>query len=57
LRKATPGGIVCLHDGRDIQASPDVSEMLKAVGQIVPVLKGEGFGFETVSELLRETPD
>ena len=55
LRKAGPGGIVCLHDGRDIQPSPDVSEMLKAVREIVPVLKGEGFGFETVSELLLPT--
>jgi hypothetical protein len=26
--------------------------MLKAVRQIVPVLKREGYGFETVSELL-----
>ena len=55
LRKAGPGGIICLHDGRDIQPSPDVSEMLKAVREIVPVLKGEGFGFETVSELLLPT--
>lgn len=54
LRKAGPGGIVCLHDGRDIQPSPDVGEMLKAVKQIVPALKAEGYGFETVSELLRE---
>lgn len=53
LRKAGPGGIVCLHDGRDVQPTPDVREMLKAVRQIVPVLKGDGFGFETVSELLR----
>lgn len=53
FRKAGPGGIVCLHDGRDIQPSPDVSEMLKAVRQIVPVLKSQGYEFETVSELLR----
>jgi peptidoglycan-N-acetylglucosamine deacetylase len=52
LRKAGPGGIVCLHDGRDVQVLPDVGEMLKAVRQIVPVLKREGYGFETVSELL-----
>jgi len=53
LWKAGPGGIVCLHDGRDIQPKPDVSEMLKAVRQIVPVLKSQGYKFETVSELLR----
>jgi len=53
LRKAAPGGIVCLHDGRDIQPQPDVSEMLKVVRQIMPVLKSQGYEFETVSELLR----
>lgn len=53
LRKATPGGIICLHDGRGIQSKPDISEMLGALRQIVPVLKDRGYGFETVSELLR----
>ena len=53
LRKATPGGIVCLHDGRDIQPQPDIGETLQAVKQIIPILKAEGYAFETVSELLR----
>lgn len=52
LRHASPGGIVCLHDGRGVRPSPDVSAMLAAVRQIVPVLIGEGYRFETVSELL-----
>jgi peptidoglycan/xylan/chitin deacetylase (PgdA/CDA1 family) len=53
LRKASPGGIICLHDGRGIEPKPDISEMLKALRQIVPVLKDRGYAFETVSELLR----
>jgi len=53
LAKASPGGIICLHDGRDIQPNPDVSEMLTAVKMIVPELKNQGYRFETVSNLLR----
>jgi len=52
LRKASPGGIVCLHDGRGIQPKPDVRAMMGAMERIVPVLKDQGYGFETVSELL-----
>ena len=52
LRRATPGGIICLHDGRDIQLDPDVSVMLEAVRIIVPELRRRGYRFETVSDLL-----
>jgi peptidoglycan/xylan/chitin deacetylase (PgdA/CDA1 family) len=55
LRKASPGGIVCLHDGRDIQPNPDISQTLKAVRAIVPALKDAGYVFETVSSLIRPT--
>jgi peptidoglycan/xylan/chitin deacetylase (PgdA/CDA1 family) len=53
LRKAAPGGIICLHDGRGVQPDADISEMLKALRQIVPALKDQGYSFDTVSELLR----
>lgn len=53
LKKAAPGGIICLHDGRDIQATPDVTEMFAAVRQIVPILKDRGYAFETVTQLLK----
>ena len=53
LRRATHGGIVCLHDGRDIQPNPDIGQTLAAVKMIVPRLKQWGYTFETVSELLR----
>jgi peptidoglycan/xylan/chitin deacetylase (PgdA/CDA1 family) len=51
--RATPGGIVCLHDGRDIRPNPDIRETLGAVKQLVPWLKDQGYTFETVSEILR----
>ena len=53
LGKSAPGGIICLHDGRDIQVNPDISEMLTAVRKIVPILQDRGYHFETISELLR----
>jgi peptidoglycan-N-acetylglucosamine deacetylase len=53
LGKSAPGGIICLHDGRDIQPNPDTSDMLTAVKSIIPRLKDEGYNFETVSMLLR----
>lgn len=52
-RKASPGGIVCLHDGRETRPSPDIGETVKAVKRLVPWLKDEGYAFETVSEILR----
>ncbi|MBV8553804.1 MAG: polysaccharide deacetylase family protein [Acidobacteriaceae bacterium] len=54
LSKAAPGGIICLHDGRALQEKPDVSEMMKALRQIVPVLKDQGYAFEIVSDLMQE---
>ena len=52
-RKASPGGIVCLHDGRDIRPNPDIEETLRAVKRLVPWLKDQGYAFESVSEILR----
>jgi peptidoglycan/xylan/chitin deacetylase (PgdA/CDA1 family) len=51
-RKSTPGGIICLHDGRAVESKPDISETLKAVSEIVPRLRDQGYKFETVSDLL-----
>lgn len=52
LAHSSAGGIICLHDGRTVEPKPDVSEMMSALRQIVPVLKNEGYRFETVSDLL-----
>lgn len=52
LRRSAPGGIICLHDGRGVHVRPDISNTLAAVRTIVPVLKDQGYVFETVSALL-----
>jgi peptidoglycan/xylan/chitin deacetylase (PgdA/CDA1 family) len=52
LARVTPGGIICLHDGRGVECGPDISPMLAALRQIVPRLKDEGYTFETVSAVL-----
>lgn len=54
LPKCSPGGIICLHDGRTIDPTPDISHTLMAVRRIVPVLKDQGYSFDTVSEVLAE---
>ncbi len=51
-RGIEPGGIVCLHDGRETRERPDISEMIGALRVIIPRLKADGYSFETVSELL-----
>jgi peptidoglycan-N-acetylglucosamine deacetylase len=53
VRWASPGGIICLHDGRELQHNPDVSPMLQAMRQIVPALKDQGYSFEVISDLLQ----
>ncbi len=52
VSRAAPGGIICLHDGRGVRKNPDVSATLRAVKQIVPVLKDRGYSFEVISDLL-----
>lgn len=52
LARSSPGGIICLHDGRAVQPNPDVRATLAAVRQIVPALKDQGYKFEVVSDLL-----
>jgi peptidoglycan/xylan/chitin deacetylase (PgdA/CDA1 family) len=52
LRHRSPGGIVCLHDGRGVGVRPQIENTLAAVREIVPRLRDEGYRFETVSALL-----
>jgi peptidoglycan/xylan/chitin deacetylase (PgdA/CDA1 family) len=52
LSNASPGGIICLHDGRGVTPKPDIREAVKAVKTIVPILKDRGYAFETVSDLI-----
>ena len=55
LRGASNGGILCLHDGRELQVKPDLSEMLRALRETLPALQDRGYRFETVSQLLCPT--
>jgi peptidoglycan/xylan/chitin deacetylase (PgdA/CDA1 family) len=55
LGAARNGAILCLHDGRGVDAAPDVRESLAAVREIVPALRERGYRFETVSEILCPT--
>ena len=55
LRNASPGGIICLHDGRDTRPNPNITSTIQAVKQIVPRLKQLGYEFKTVSGMLSRT--
>lgn len=55
LQRAVNGAIMCLHDGRETAAAPDITATLAAVEQVIPVLKQRGFHFETVSQILCPT--
>ncbi len=51
IRGASNGGVLCLHDGRGLRQAPDVSPMLTAVSQAIPLLKARGFRFVTLTEM------
>lgn len=52
LSHVSPGGIICLHDGRGASLQPDIRNTIAAVKEIVPRLRGQGYRFETVTGLL-----
>lgn len=51
LNKAANGAILCLHDGRELERSPDIRATIDAMEFALPILKERGFSFETVSQL------
>jgi peptidoglycan-N-acetylglucosamine deacetylase len=53
LKKAANGAILCLHDGRALQRSPDIRATLEAVKFMLPILRDRGFSLETVTGILR----
>lgn len=55
--RASPGGIICLHDGRGLQINPNIQNTLDALAWALPVLQKQGYKFETVSKLLCPTPN
>ena len=49
------GAILCLHDGRELRAKPDIGVTVEAVRRLAPLLLERGYQFETVSRLLCPT--
>lgn len=52
---AQNGAIFCLHDGRGIQPRPNVRPTIEAVRKAVPLLRDQGYQFETVTQILCRT--
>lgn len=52
LRGCSNGAIICLHDGRETAAAPDISRTIESVRIIIPELRRRGYSFETLSDLL-----
>jgi peptidoglycan-N-acetylglucosamine deacetylase len=52
---ASNGAILCLHDGRELRARPDISVTVEVVRRLIPTLLEKGYRFETVSQLLCPT--
>ena len=47
-----PGAIYCLHDGRGISSNPDIRPTIKAMEEIIPRLRDQGYHLGTVSHLV-----
>ena len=55
LETVQPGAIVCLHDGRERGVNPDISVTLEAVRRVLRHWTGQGFSFETASQISCQT--
>lgn len=55
LSNVDDGAIICLHDGRGIEAQVDRSATVEAVRRIVPALLARGYHFEVVSQLITDS--
>jgi peptidoglycan/xylan/chitin deacetylase (PgdA/CDA1 family) len=53
--RVSNGAILCLHDGRELRARPDIGATIEAVRRLLPLLLGQGYKLETVSQLLCPT--
>jgi peptidoglycan/xylan/chitin deacetylase (PgdA/CDA1 family) len=54
-RRISNGAILCLHDGRELRARPDIGVTVETVRRLVPMLLDRGYAFETVSRVLCPT--
>jgi peptidoglycan-N-acetylglucosamine deacetylase len=53
--RVSNGGIICLHDGRELRYKPDIRTTIAAVELLIPMLLDRGYQFETVSRLCQTT--
>ena len=53
LSGASPGGVICLHDGHGVRAIADRRHTMEALAQALPVLHEAGYSFETAHEMAR----
>lgn len=56
LKRASNGAIFCLHDGRELEPSPDITATLCALESLLPGLRERGYALVTLSELLEAGP-
>ncbi len=52
IAHASPGGIVCLHDGNRTAAAVDRRNTILALRQIIPRLYQQGYSFVTVGDMV-----
>ena len=50
LKGASPGAILCLHDGRELRQNPDISNTIEAVRIVVPKLIDAGYEIEWITD-------
>jgi len=48
------GAIFCFHDGRGIETKPDIRATVRALGELLPWWRDQGYGFEC---LANQVPD
>jgi peptidoglycan/xylan/chitin deacetylase (PgdA/CDA1 family) len=55
VRRARPGGMLILHDGREARGGPR-AQTVAAVGPLIDALRSQGYRFTTVDRLLGLPP-
>jgi peptidoglycan/xylan/chitin deacetylase (PgdA/CDA1 family) len=51
-RAASPGAILLLHDGRELQTRPGIASTVEALRLLLPRWRAEGYELTTLSALL-----
>ena len=54
-RGLVPGAIICLHDGRELAQSPDISTTIASLERTLPRMRDRGFELVTVTGLLAQS--